>query len=147
MMVEWASEPLRLPSSSMARAASALLAAVIAKAMRISFEWRRGLRLPRWSIFQTLDRFNHLRLDKFSILINTCEVLIALIKAAAVGPQRVRILPVTICPFGNSRARAEPPVSSALDVLQRPLAIFRVMPRSFMSNSIFLTAVSGTRSF
>ena len=95
-MVEWASEPLRLPSSSMARAASALLAAVIAKAIRISFEWRRGLRLPKWSIFRPwigLTTSGSISLVSLSI---PAEVLIALIKAAAVGPKSSEFLPVTI---------------------------------------------------
>ena len=132
----------------MARAASALLAAVMAKAMRISFEWRRGLRLPKWSIFRPwigLTTSGSISLVSLSI---PAEVLIALIKAAAVGPKSSEFLPVTIWPFGNSSARAEPPVSSAL--ARAATTTWRssgVMPRSFMSNSIFLTAVSGTRSF
>ena len=76
------------------------------------------------------------------------EVLIALIKAAAVGPKSSEFLPVTIWPFGNSSARAELPVSSALArAATTTLRSSGVIPRSFMSSSIFLTAVSGTRSF
>ena len=41
------------------------------------------------------------------------DFLIALIKAAAVGPKSSEFLPVTISPEGNSSARAGPPVSSA----------------------------------
>ncbi len=80
----------------MARAASTLLAAVIAKAMRISLECRRGLRLPRWSIFRPwigLTTSGSISLVSLSI---PAEVLIALIKAAAVGPKSSEFLPVTI---------------------------------------------------
>ena len=49
----------------------------------------------------------------FTSLAMSADFLIALIKAAAVGPKSSEFLPVTISPLGNSRARAGPPVSSA----------------------------------
>ena len=68
----------------------------------------------------------------------------ALIITAADGPNRDDVLPVTISPFGNSKARAGALVFSAFSLAM--MATFRSdgeMAQSFINSSIFLTADAG----
>ena len=112
--------------------------------IKISFEWRRGLRLPRWLIFKPWIGLTYSGSISLVSLAIWANFLMALINTAAVGPKSSEVLPVTISPFGNSRARAGSPVLSALSrAATVTLRSSGVMPRSFIKSSIFLTADSG----
>ena len=84
---------------------------MIARAIKISFECRRGLRLnARWIDFKTLDRFDDFGLNQFypSIAI-LADFLMALIKAAAaVGPKSSEFLPVTKCRRWQFKGQSRP---------------------------------------
>ena len=114
MTVEWASHPRSLDSWFMASSAVGLVAAQIERATRISSVCRRGLWLPRWTVFRFWIGSMMMGEIRWMSFWMPPRAFRALSSAAAEAPSREEVLPVTTRPSGSWMAAAGIPVSSAL---------------------------------